>query len=158
MATFTFWNPGFMILNLKIIFQNCWHNNFTNPILCQFTVNMYHQLTDPFQHPIVDIMFEGLPTEKTWMLKQRKTSKLNYFLQIRQCTLWCFQTPPFIVSVVLCLPSILQYEIRSKRIIVTEVLECIEIFPLVSLIFFGALTSKNSHKMECRILENSVQS
>ena len=80
LATSTFWNPGFMTLNLKIIFQNCWHNNFTNPILCQFTVNMYHQLTDPFQHPIVDIMFEGLPTEKTWMLKQRKTSKLKLLL------------------------------------------------------------------------------
>ena len=49
LTTITFWNPGFMTLNLKIIFQNCWHNNLTNPIFCQFTVNMYHQFTDPSQ-------------------------------------------------------------------------------------------------------------
>ena len=41
-------------LNLKIIFQNSWHN-LTNPIFCQFTVNMYHQLTDPSQPPLIDV-------------------------------------------------------------------------------------------------------
>ena len=59
LTTFTFWNPGFMTLNLKIIFQDCWHNNLTNTIFCQFTVNMYHQFTDPSQHPLVDVMCEG---------------------------------------------------------------------------------------------------
>ena len=55
----TFGNPGFMTLNLKIIFQNCWHS-LTNPIFLQFTVNTY-QFTDPSQPPLVD-MCEGLPT------------------------------------------------------------------------------------------------
>ena len=123
LATITFWNPGFMTLNLKIIFQNCWHNNLTNPIFCQFTVNMYHQLTDPSQPPLVDVMCEGLPTEKTWMLEQRETSKLKLLLTDNGCAHFgASKRLFFIVSVVLCLPSILQYDIRSKRIIVREVL------------------------------------
>ena len=143
---------------MKIIFQNCWHNNLTNPIFCQFTVNMYHQFTDPSQLPLVETMCEVLPTEKTWMLEQRETSKLKLLLTRNGCahfgaSKWLF----FIVSVVLCLPFILQYEIRSKQIIVREVLWYIEIFPFASLISFGRLENKNSHKMEWHILENSVQ-
>ena len=93
LTTFTFWSPGFMTLNLKIIFQNCWHNNLTNPIFCQFTVNMYHQFTDPSQLPLVDTMCEVLPTEKTWMLEQRETSKLKLLLTDNGCA--HFQTSLF---------------------------------------------------------------
>ena len=57
LTTITFWKPGFMTLNLKIIFQNCWHNNHTNPIFCQFTVNRYYQFTDSSQPPLVDVMW-----------------------------------------------------------------------------------------------------
>ena len=64
LITITFWNPGFMTLNLKNIFQNNWHNNLTNPIFCQFTVNMYHQFTDPSQPPTVDVMCEVCQLKK----------------------------------------------------------------------------------------------
>ena len=122
LTTITFWNPGFMTLNLKIIFQNYWHNNLINPIFCQFTVNIYHQFTDPSQPPLVDVMCEDLPTEKTCMLEQRETSKLKLLLTDNGCA----HSGPskrlfFIVSVVLCLPYILQYDIRFKRIIVRKV-------------------------------------
>ena len=83
LATITFWNPGFMTLNLKIIFQNCWHNNLTNPIFCQFFC--HRQFTDTSQSPLVDVMCEGLPTEKTWMLEQRETSKLKLFITDNGC-------------------------------------------------------------------------
>ena len=123
LTTITFWNPGFMTLNLKIIFQKCWHNNLRNPIFCQFTVNMYHQFTDPFQPSLVDVMCQGLPTEKTWMLEQRETSKLKLLLTDNGCAHFgASKRLFFIVSVDLCLPSILQDDIRSKRIIVREVL------------------------------------
>ena len=49
LTTFTFCNPSFMTLNLKMTFQNCWHNNLTNSLFSQLNVNMYHQLTDPSQ-------------------------------------------------------------------------------------------------------------
>ena len=29
LTRFTFWNPGFMTLNLQIIFQDCWRSNLT---------------------------------------------------------------------------------------------------------------------------------
>ena len=85
LTTITFWNPGFMTFNLKIIFQNCWQNNLINPILRQFTVNMYHWLTNPSQPLLVDVTCEGLPTEKTWMLEQRETSKLKLFITDNGC-------------------------------------------------------------------------
>ena len=86
LTSFTFWNPGFMTLNLKIIFQNCWHNNLSSPLFCQLTVNMYHQLTDPSQPPLFCVMREGLVNEKAWMLEQRETSKLKLFLTDNSCT------------------------------------------------------------------------
>ena len=117
--TFTFWNQGFMTLYQKVIYQNCWRTKITNPIFCQSTVNTYHQLTDPFQSPLVDIMHEGLPTEKTWMLEQRETSKLKLLLTDNGCVHFGASKRLFFsVSVILCLPSILQYDIRSKGMIV----------------------------------------
>ena len=121
--TITFWNPGFMTFNLKIIFQNCWHNNLTNSLFCQFNVNMYYQFTDSSQPHLFDIMCEGLPTEKTCMLEQGETSKLKLLLTNNGCAHFgASKRLLFILSVVLCLPTIWQYDIRSKRIIVWEVL------------------------------------
>ena len=55
----------------------------------------------------------------------------------------------FNLSAALCLPSMLKYVVchNSKRIL--------EKF--YDALRFGSLKSKNSHKMECRILENSVE-
>ena len=84
---------------------------------------MYYQFTDPSQPYLFDIMCEGLRTEKTCMLEQRETSKLKLLLTNNGCAHFgASKRLFFIVSVVLCLPSILQYDIRSKRIIVREVL------------------------------------
>ena len=92
------------------------------------------------------------------MLEESETSRLKFFLtDDGRATLVLRNDSFFIVPVVLCLPSMLQYNIRSKRIIFKEVLKCIDIFAFASLISFGNLKCKNSHKMECRILENSVQ-
>ena len=123
LTTFIFWTPGYMTLNLKFIFQNYWHNNLTNPIFCQFNVCMCHHFTDPSQPPLVEVMCEGLPTEKNWMLEQRETSKLKVLRTDNGCPhVGASKRLFFIVSVVLYLPSILQYDIRFKRFIVREVL------------------------------------
>ena len=152
LATITFWNPGFMTLNLKIIFQNCWHNNLTNPNFCQFTVNMYCQFTDTSQSRLVDVMCESLPTEKTWMLEQRETSKLKLLLTNNGCAPFGASKRLFvIVSAVLFLPSILQYDIISKRIIIRED---------ISLCVFNFLWKLEEQKFtqnKMPNLENSVQ-
>ena len=155
LTTITFWNQGFMTFNLKIIFQNCWQNNLINPILRQFTVNMYHWLTNPSQPLLVDVTCQGLPTENTWMLEQRETSKLKLFLTHNGCAHFGASKSLFLLSVALCFPSILRYNIRSKQII-EKFYNALRYFPL-SLISFGSLKSKNSQKLERRILENSVQ-
>ena len=68
-------------------------------------------------------MCEGLPTEKTSMFEQRETSKLKLLFTDMGCLHFgASKRLFFIVSVVLCLLSILQYDIRSNRIIVREVL------------------------------------
>ena len=55
----------------------------------QFTVNMYHQLTATSQPLLVDVMCEGLPTEKAWQKEnkeiQRETSKLKLPLTDNGC-------------------------------------------------------------------------
>ena len=78
---------------------------------------MYHQLIDPSQPLLVDVMCKGLPTE------QRENSKLKLLLTDNGCVHFGpSERLFFIVSVVLCLPSILQYDIRSKQVIIREVL------------------------------------
>ena len=68
---------------------------------------MYDQLTDLSQLPLVDVMCEGFPTEKNLMLEQRETSKLKLFLTGGGCAHFgASKRLFFIVSVVLCLPSI----------------------------------------------------
>ena len=57
------------------------------------------------------------------MFEQRETSKLKLLLTDNGCAYsGACKCLFFDVSVVLCLPSILQYSISSKRIIVREVL------------------------------------
>ena len=64
-------------------------------------------------------MCEGLPTEKTLMLEQRETSKLKLLLTDNgRAHFGASKRLLFIVSAVLFLPSIFQYDISSKRIIV----------------------------------------
>ena len=50
-------------------------------LFSQFTVDMYHQLTD---HAL-GVMCEGLPTGKTWMLEQSETCELKLFLTDTGC-------------------------------------------------------------------------
>ena len=152
--TFGFWNSAFITFNLKIIFQNCWHNNLKNPLFSNFTVKMYDQLVDPSQHCFVGVICDGLQTGKTWMMEQIETSELKILLTDNGCAYFGGSKGLFfIVFVVLCLPSIFQYDIRSNRTIAREVLKCTEIFLFASFISFGSLKSKNSHKN----LENSAQ-
>ena len=86
-------------------------------LFSQFTVSMYHELTDHAP----GVMCEGLPTGKTWMLEQSETSELKLFLTDTGCAHFGDSKRLFILPVVLCLPSMLQYDIRSKRIIFREV-------------------------------------
>ena len=59
--------------------------------------------------------------KKTWMLEQSETSQLKLFLTDNGCAhLGAFKR--LIVPVVLCLPSMLQYDMRSKQVIFREIL------------------------------------
>ena len=46
---------------------------------------MYHQMTDPSQPALVDVMCEGLLTEKTLMLEQGEISKRKLLLTDNGC-------------------------------------------------------------------------